>query len=405
MATKTTNDFVRISRKQWDLVKARLEQAQNEEKLGLKRYGAADLYGTTAAMQERHEKSMFIYRYLKALVSDDKKEIQTLQNENKDWYFGKANWNEGTNAQGLYAVPDVWDTEIFTVTERIGFARRLFNVRPLSSKNTLFHSGANFTAAAFTSEGSAATLQAADNMLDRKTATAKLLKAAVLWSEELEEDAIPALVDYIREQLALDIATEEDRVGFAGDVSGNSDAFNGLLYQTYGNEVQLTGGNTNWSDIHPDNLLDLQNEVKTGAIDNAIFLTCRSVYSELRKKKVDGATGNYVWSNEAPAGIVNQQGLQGLERNTFFTPWGIPMVVLPDSLWASEGADAPAVVYGDLSRYAIMGVRKQLTTKVFNEYYGSTSLSGQNRVIEFSERLAYVFPNMDAFAVLRLAES
>jgi HK97 family phage major capsid protein len=355
---------------------------------------------SSAERSEREEKARLKYEVLCAVGRNDINRYNQLAQENPSYFNTKANFNETTSAQGGYLVPDEWAQEIALASQKYGFAPKLARVVPMGTKTIHLHTGTAISAS-FVAEGAAATLQDSSSMFSRVSLTAKLCKAALLWTEELEEDSLPALMDYFTEQLAEAMAKEVDRVFFKGQ-TGGGDAFNGILYVSGTNAVNMATTKTSIANLSWTNLIDTVAAVPDADLGDAKFVTSRAAYGYLRKEL---ANSRPVWYNEGVADIAGQVGLDAVTANTVMTPLGYPMVVVPNYLWPTDAVSTGCVAFGAWSKYAIVGSRKDITQKVFNEYYNSTALSGQNKVLEFSQRVGIAFNDPAGFAILKTAAS
>jgi HK97 family phage major capsid protein len=356
-------------------------------------------YGSNSDRKQKNEEARHIMRFLLATRSHDMGTLAALRNEVPDWYESKTSFNEGTAAQGGQLVPEVWDTQIRVVAEKRGFARRLYQNYPMSSHTVHLHRGTT-ASGAVVAEGVQPTTQTSASFFAATSLTAIRIAAGYIAFEELIEDAPAEFVAYMTRELGRGIAKKEDFLAFAA-VTG-TDGIDGIATAA-GTTVNMAATKTAFSQVSWSDLIDLHAAVKTDVIDNAIYLTCRSVYAALRKEK-DTAL-RPIWNQENPGDIVGHVGLQGLERNTVWTPLGIPMVVVPDDVWLASAASKTAVVFGDFSEYAIFGDRRGISTKVYTEYYDSVALPGGAQGIEISERCGFAYPAPAAFAKLVTAAS
>jgi HK97 family phage major capsid protein len=402
------SDVIQVSKSDWDAAKTLIAQLKAQAEKNNKNVGTPGfLYGSNTDRSEKREQARHIGMFIKSVLTKDYAGLDRLQSENSEWYAQKANFNEATGVQGGHLVPIIWDEAISVVADQFGFARRLFRRYPMRSLSHYLHRGSTITGA-FYSEGTPATAADSSNFFARTTLTAKRAAVAYIATEEELEDALPEFVAYMSRELGRGMAEIEDKTFFKG-TTGGGDAFNGVLTETVssGNVVYQGGssssGKDTWDEISWSDLIELQNSIKTGVIDNAIFVAPRSVYAALKKEK--DSQLRPIWSNEMPASIVGHQGLESLQASVRWTPLGIPMVVVPDVIFPTEAVDTASVFYGDLGTYAYFGERKGMTTKTFNEYYNSTALSGANVAIEISERVGCAFPAPLAFGVLKTSAS
>ena len=95
-------------------------------------------------------------------------------------------------------------------------------------------------------------------------------------------------------------------------------------------------------------------------------------------------------------------GLTALEGNTYWTPTGRPMHVVPDGLFPTSAANKASAFYADFSQFTVMGIREDVSVNEYKEYFGATGLGGTHQKgIEVVERVAFAFPAPSAIGVLK----
>lgn len=99
---------------------------------------------------------------------------------------------------------------------------------------------------------------------------------------------------------------------------------------------------------------------------------------------------------------ITSIGLTALTNNTYFTPTGRPMHVVPDSLFPSSAANKASAIYCDFNQFTVMGIREDVSVNEYKEYFGATGLGGTHQKgIEVVERVAFAFPAPAAIGVLK----
>jgi hypothetical protein len=99
---------------------------------------------------------------------------------------------------------------------------------------------------------------------------------------------------------------------------------------------------------------------------------------------------------------VTSIGLNALQGNSYFTPTGRPMHVVPDSLFPTSAANTTSALYADFAQFTVMGIREDVTVNEYKEYFGATGLGGTHQKgIEVVERVAFAFPAPSAIGVLK----
>jgi hypothetical protein len=99
---------------------------------------------------------------------------------------------------------------------------------------------------------------------------------------------------------------------------------------------------------------------------------------------------------------ITSIGLTALTGNSYFTPTGRPMHVVPDALFPTSAANTASAFYADWNQFTVMGIREDVTVNEYKEYFGATGLGGTHQKgIEVVERVAFAFPAPSAIGVLK----
>ncbi len=151
--------------------------------------------------------------------------------------------NENVNADGLFAVPTEYATEIIKLERQFSIARRICRLFPMGSKTRLVPSQLTNPTVTWTDEAVAHTKTKIT--LAQITQTAKKLSALVPITEELLSDNNVSLDQFLFQVVAEAIGREEDRVAFAGQTT----PFDGVLYATGVNSVSMAGATLDWQDL------------------------------------------------------------------------------------------------------------------------------------------------------------
>jgi HK97 family phage major capsid protein len=315
----------------------------------------------------------------------------------------RAYFNETTSGEGAELVPTVWSGEIINVAEQFGYARSIANIYPMSGPSEKLFAGGSITAG-MVGEQAAPTAVDAASFFSTTTLTAKTGAAAFLTTIELLKDAKPAYFAYLTRELGRAIAKLEDTQYFLGDGTGNNHT--GLI-NTSGVEVVYMGnasnsGKTAFSNISWKDLINLMLSVNVDVTGDAIFVAPQSVFGHLIKE-VDAVNGRPIWDFNAPLQAGKLQGGQGpLGSRQFWTPLGVPMLVVPDSLFPSSAANRAAVIYGDHRQFGYFGDLEGIGVETYKESYNGIALSGVRRLaVEITERFAIAFPAATAFGILK----
>lgn len=242
----------------------------------------------------------------------------------------KAIMNEGTPAQGGYAVPEEFGNDIIRLETEASILRSIARIFPMSTLTRRIPRQLTNVTVTWTDEGVAKT--PTKPTLDRLTQTALKLAAIVKFSDELLADNSVGIDQFVKEIIANAMALEEDRCGFAG----NTDPFIGVLYAVGVNVVAMTGAN-----LAADDIIDLIFGVTAGYRPGSSFVLSSQALQLVMKLK--DANGQYLW--QAPAGDQPAK------------IWTYPYKV-SDQIPVNLGAGASsAILFGNWKKYLYVSDR------------------------------------------------
>jgi HK97 family phage major capsid protein len=349
----------------------------------------------------KRDQARIVADYLNEMTKGNRGKAEDIANRANEKYVTRANFNTGTNSQGGFAVPQFWVEEIMSYADRFGYARALSKIYPMRGKVENITSSGAFSAAVV-AEGSSLTLTDSTSFYTGTALTAKKIVGGCIVSDEQLRDATPAFLDYTISGLAQALAEAEDKQFFKG--TGNTPEFTGCTILS-GTSVVYQGGASNsgktgFANISWKDLINLRLAVNSGVGANGVFVVPQSVFGYLLKE-TDAVNGRPIWDMIRPM-EVNSIGLTALENNTYVTPTGRPMHVVPDSLFATSAVTTPSAVYCDFSQYSILGIREDVAVDEYKEYFASTGLGGTSqRGIMVSESIGIAFPAPSAIGVLK----
>lgn len=349
----------------------------------------------------KNEQARIVGQYITAITKGKIGEAEDIANRANEKYLTRANFNTGTNAQGGFAVPQFWVEEIMSFADRFGYARALAKIYPMRGKVENITSSGAFSAAVV-AEGSSLTLTDSANFYTGTALTAKKIVGGCIVSDEQLRDATPAFLDYTIQGLAQAIAEAEDKQFFKG--TGNAPEFTGCTVLSGTSVIRQGGANNSGKDAFADiswkDLINLRLGVNSGVGANGVFVVPQTVFGHLLKE-TDAVNGRPIWDMIRPLEVTSI-GLTALENNTYVTPTGRPMHVVPDSLFGTDGANVASAVYADFSQYSILGIREDITVDEYKEYFAATGLGGtQQRGIMVTESIGIAFPAPSAIGVLK----
>lgn len=382
------------------------EHARKSQGVGIQIFGNGS--GQVNRGVDREEKALQAKHIGQMLMHVKDKNILALDELRKSapqWYrdentVRRAYGTEGTSAQGGYLVPTFWEQQIFTTAEKYGFARALAKNYPMPGQTVKFNRGGSVTGG-MVAEEAAPTPTDASSFFAQSTMTAKRSAAAFITSRELLADAQPAFIDYITNELARFMAQTEDTQFFIGSGSG---ANHTGIKTTSGTTVVYCGGASNsgkdtFAEVSWKDLYRLRLGLNTSVSANGMYVVPQTIFGYLIQET--DSNGRPIWDISAPVNF-DQTGIGALAGNTYFTPGGKKMVVVPDGLFPSDAVTTMCGIYTDFSQYTFFGELQGLETQVFDQIYNDVALSGVNRIaIEVAERFGTCFPAPAAIGVLK----
>lgn len=300
--------------------------------------------------------------------------------------FGDGTMNvatEGGNA-GVW-VPDQFGTDIIVLAERYGVVRNLFNVLPMFSDKRTDPKEGSDPDPTFVGEGVEGTdVTPTDD--STVTLTARKLMAILLYSSELNEDAIISFGDNMMVRMARGFAKKEDQCGLIGDGTSTYGQMKGLHTRlrdvdgagtdSAGLITGAAGTDTAWSGFTLTDfeeaialLPDFEDSSETGSV----WLTHRTFYYQTMVRLE-----------------LAQGGSTGAEmRDGFRTPlfMGWP-VVFSNVMPKTAAATSMVATFGDHARAANFGDRRMYTVAFSDQAtIGSVNLFSSDQVaIKATER-------------------
>lgn len=348
----------------------------------------------------KRDQARIMAEYITLKQKGDHTAANEVARKANEKYITRANFNSGTTAQGGAVVPAFWVEEIMNYADRFGYARALAKIYPMRGNKEYLASSGNFTAAVV-AEGSGLTVTDSSNFFTQTTLAAKKIVGGAILSIEQLEDATPAFLDYVVNGLGRAIAGKEDEQFFNGD--GNSPNFTGAL-NISGATVSYLGGANNsgktaFSAISWTDLVNLRLSLNSTVGANGVFVVPQSVFGYILKEQ--DQQDRPIWNQLQPMDVP-ALGLTALEGNTYVTPFGRPMHVVPDSLFPSSAAAKGCALYADFSQFSVLGIREDIAVNEYTEYFGATGIGGTHQKgIEVVERIGIAFPAPTAIGVLK----
>ena len=191
----------------------------------------------------------------------------------------------GTDSEGGYLVPDEYEKKLVEALEEEVFFRNLATVIKPSSRDRTIPIVTSKGEAAWIDEGGQ--FPESDDSFGQTTISAFKLATMIKVSDELLNDSVFNIEQYISREFGRRIGTKEEEAFFIGDGKGKP---TGIFNATGGAETGVTSTGTS---ITFDDVMDLYYSLRSPYRNKAVWLLNDSTVKEIRKLK-DG-NGNYIW--------------------------------------------------------------------------------------------------------------
>lgn len=250
----------------------------------------------------------------------------------------------GTDSEGGYLVPDEFEQTLVQALEEENIFRGLATTIQTSSGDRKIPVVATKGEASWVDEEG--TIPESDDTFGQVSIGAYKLAAMIKVSEELLNDSVFDLENYIAVEFGRRIGNKEEEAFFIGDGVGRP---TGVLDATGGGQLgRTTPGATS---ISFDEIMDLFYSLKSPYRKNATFLMNDSTIKAIRKLK-DG-NGQYIWQPSMTAGTPDMV----LNRP-----------ILTSTYMLEIAAGNKTVVFGDFKYYWIAD-RQGRSFKRLNELF------------------------------------
>lgn len=256
----------------------------------------------------------------------------------------------GTDSEGGYLVPDEYEKKLVESLEDEVFFRTLATVIRTSSGDRKIPIVTSKGEAAWIDEGGQ--FPESDDSFGQTSIGAYKLATMIKVSDELLNDSIFSIEQYISKEFGRRIGTKEEEAFFIGDGSGKP---TGLFHSTGGAETGVTVANTN---ITFDDVMDLYYSLRAPYRNKAVWLLNDSTVNAIRKLK-DG-NGNYIWQPSVKEGEPDR-----ILNRPYRTSIYVPEIAAGNRVMA----------FGDYSHYWIAD-RQGRSFKRLNELYATTGQVG-----------------------------
>ena len=256
----------------------------------------------------------------------------------------------GTDSEGGYLVPDEYERTLVEALNDEVFFRNLATVIKTSSGDRKIPIVTSKGEAAWIDEGGQFT--ESNDSFGQTTIGAHKLATMIKVSDELLNDSVFNIEQYISREFGRRIGAKEEEAFFIGDGAGKP---TGIFNATGGAE---DGTSTTGTSITFDDVMDLFYSLKAPYRKKAKWILNDSTVKALRKLK--DSNGNYIWQPSVSVGVPDM-----ILNRPYYTSTFAPEVA----------AGATPLAFGDFSYYWIAD-REGRSFKRLNELYATTGQVG-----------------------------
>lgn len=262
---------------------------------------------------------------------------------------------EGIDSAGGFLVPEELLANIIVLREMFGVFRQEVTVIPMGSDTLNWPRRTGGLTAYHTGENQAATESQAS--WDNVNLTAK--KAAVLtrMSNEIAEDAVVSIADWLVGEIAYAFSVKEDDDGFNGDGTSTYGGIRGittLAVDGSHNACKVTATSATLTSLVLKDFTGLMGTLPQYALPGAKFYMSQQMFFTVVATITAGAGGNRL-------DILTQ----GIEKRLL----GFPVVIAQKLPIVTPGSGKAMFFFGDLAKAAAMGERRGITVKRSDHRY------------------------------------
>jgi len=273
---------------------------------------------------------------------------------------------EGVDSAGGFLVPEELLANIIILREEFGVFRRECQVVPMGSDTLNWPRRVGGLTAYFTGENQSVTESQAQ--WDNVNLTAKKLAALTRMSNEIAEDAVVSIADWLVGEIAYAFAAKEDASGFSGD---GTSAFGGIR----GLSNIFADGNHTFGQyqVSSATLTSLTIADFTGttgllpqyALKSAKWYMSQQMFLSAAGTVLAKGGGNKI--EDLQQGIRSAVGTNIDPLNPMLM--GFPVAISQQLPISTPGSGLPMFYFGDLNKSSALGERRGVTIKRSDHRY------------------------------------
>jgi HK97 family phage major capsid protein len=262
---------------------------------------------------------------------------------------------EGVDSAGGFLVPEELLANIIILREQYGVFRRECQVVPMGSDTLNWPRRVGGLTAYFTGENTAATESQAQ--WDSVNLTAKKLAILTRMSNEIAEDAVVSIADWLVGEIAYGFALKEDDTGFNGDGTSSYGGMRGITkIFSDGNHTagQFQTSSATLSSLVAKDFTSVMGLLPAYAMPAAKWYMSMQMFYTAAGAVLAGAGGNKI--EDLQAGIRRGAGttIDTIEPMLL----GFPVVIAQKLPITAPGSGNVQFLFGDLRKAAAMGERR-----------------------------------------------
>ncbi len=257
----------------------------------------------------------------------------------------------GTDSEGGYLAPDEFERTLVEALEEENIFRSLATIIQTSSGDRKIPVVASKGSASWVDEEGV--IPESDDAFSQVSIGAYKLATMIKVSEELLNDSVFNIEQYIANEFGRRIGAKEEEAFFIGDGAGKP---TGIFNATGGAELGVTTASA--TAITVDEVMDLFYSLKSPYRKNAVFVMNDATVKAIRKLK-DG-NGQYLWQPSITAGQPDTILTRPVKTSAY-----VPTIA----------AGAKTIAFGDFSYYWVAD-RQGRSFQRLNELYAATGQVG-----------------------------
>lgn len=253
-----------------------------------------------------------------------------------------------TDSSGAYLIPDEFLSSLIFWTNKYGVARQRLRKVPMGRERVSIPKGTGNLTVYYPDAGAAPT--ASDLSFGLVTLNAKKWAVLSYVDEELEEDAVIGIGEYVLMHMALALAIAEDTNTFRGDGTSTYGGIVGVLGSANVASVAMPATKTAFSDLTDDDLVDLKYAVEAWVrqLPDCAYYASSSIVGVL-EKMTDGV-GRPLYQQPTETHPLRVHGHPV-----------IPVEVMPDE--GDSAAGTKFIAFGSLMAWGALGQRRSMQLK------------------------------------------